>query len=186
MAITTHRLTYEDLELIPQEREGDRHELIDGELIVSPSPAPVHQIIVKNLTVQLALHIDPRFLGTLMPSPIDVKFSPDNVLIPDLVFIARDRPDAIGDKAVLSAPDLIIEILSPGSRRRDLGAKRALYARFGVAEYWIVDPAARSVRVLSLTAGRYEEIPIGDDRMVHSRVLPELALRTEQIFVGVF
>jgi Uma2 family endonuclease len=182
MATTTKRLTYDDLWTIPQERPGDRHELIDGELIVSPSPVPVHQIIVKNLTVQLALHIDARNLGTLIPSPIDVKFSSDNVLIPDLIFISGDRPDAIGEKAVLSAPDLVVEILSPGTRRRDLTVKQSLYARFGVPEYWIVDPDAKAVTVLTLIDGRFEPVPLTEDGAIRSLVLPDLALTMAQVF----
>jgi Uma2 family endonuclease len=185
MAITTRRLTYDDLERIPQEREGDRHELIDGELVASPSSVPVHQIIVRNLTIQLGLHIESGNLGTLIPSPIDVKFSPHNVLNPDLIVIAGNRPDAIGEKAILAAPDLVVEILSPGTRRRDLNAKREIYARFRVREYWIVDPNARSVRALTLTGDRYVEIPVGADSTIRSVVLPGLELALEAVFRGV-
>lgn len=184
MATTFKRLTYDDLESIPQERPGDRHELIDGELIVSPSPVPVHQIIVRNLTIRLGLHVETGNLGTLIPSPIDVKFSPDNVLIPDLIFIAGDRPDAVGEKAILAAPDLVVEILSPGTRRRDLGVKRALYARFRVPEYWIVDPGARIVTGLTIAEGGYEQVPVGEGGMIESRVLPGLKLSLEQVFAG--
>jgi Uma2 family endonuclease len=184
MAIAARRLTYDDLEHIPQEREGDRHELIDGELVVSPSPVPVHQIISTNLVLQLGGHIAAGDLGTLIAAPIDVKFAPDNVLIPDLIFIAGDKPDAIGEKAVLAAPDLVVEILSPGTRRRDLSVKRALYARFRVREYWIVDPGARSVTVLALAGDRYEEVPALDNGTIRSRVLPDLVLAPAAAFKG--
>jgi Uma2 family endonuclease len=162
MALTTKRLTIEDLELIPQEQEGDRHELIDGELFVTPSPVPVHQIIVRNLIVRLGLHVETGNLGTLIPSPIDVKLSPDNVLVPDLIFIAGDRPDAVGEKAILAAPDLVVEILSPGTRRRDLHVKRALYARFKVPEYRVVDPDTRMITVLMMAEDGYERAPVGE------------------------
>jgi Uma2 family endonuclease len=185
MAITARRLTYDDLELIPQEREGDRHELIDGELIVSPSPVPVHQIIVRNLTLRLGLHVEAGDLGTLIPSPIDVKLSPDNVLIPDLIFISGNRPDAIGKKAILMAPDLVVEILSPGTRKRDLTVKRSLYARFGVQEYWIVDPDEETVSVLALNEGRYDVVPPGEHGAIVSRVLPRFVLGLDEVFAGV-
>jgi Uma2 family endonuclease len=185
MSTTARGLTYADLETIPQEREGDRHELIDGELIVTPSPMPRHQIIVKNLTYRLEQHIDAGDLGTLIPAPIDVWLSPHDLLVPDLIFISRQRQQLIGAKAVRAAPDLVIEILSPGTRRRDLTSKRALYARFGVQEYWIVDPEARTVTVLTLTDKGYETVPAGKEGAIQSRVFPNLALTPEAVFKGV-
>lgn len=184
MATTVKRLTYDDLKLIPQDREGDRHELFDGELAVSPSPAPKHQIIAKNLVFRLEQHIEAGDLGTLIPAPIDVLFDDDTVLIPDVIFIAREQVDAIGDKAIEVAPDLVIEILSPGTRRRDLNAKRAIYARFRVREYWIVDPEARTITVLTLAGERYQALPPGDDGMIRSQVLLELTLAPEAVFKG--
>ena len=98
-------------------------------------------------------------LGLVLDAPIDVRLTPDNVLIPDVMFIARDRLHIIGPKAIDAPPDLVVEILSPGTRQRDLATKRTLYARFGVQEYWIVDPDARSVTVLTLAGDHYEEVP---------------------------
>ena len=182
---TTTRLTYHDLESIPQEREGDRHELIDGELVVTPSPAPRHQVIAKNLIFRLELHIDERELGTLIPAPTDVVLAPGDVLIPDIIFVRHTERDAIGDKAIMSAPSLVIEILSPGTRRRDLNAKRMLYACYRVSEYLVVDPDARSVTVLTLAGDHYEEIPHNADGTVRSLVLPDLNLSLEAVFKGI-
>src|SRR3954469_10388855 len=185
MATTVKRLTYLDLDVIPEEHKGDRHELIDGELVVTPSPVPEHQVIVKNLVFRLEQHIDDKDLGTLIPAPIDVVLAPGDVLIPDIIFVRREDSDAIGDKAIMSPPSLVIEILSPGTRRRDLNVKMALYAGYRVPEYWVVDPDVRSVTVLTLAGDKYEEIPHNADNTVRSLVLPDLSLTLEAVFKGV-
>ena len=184
MAITSRNLTYDDLDTIPQEREGDRHELIDGELVVTPSPIPRHQIVLTNLVYRLESHNDAEDLGVLLPAATDIRLAPGTVLIPDLCFILKHRLDVIGPKAVLGPPDLVVEILSPGTRRRDLTVKRALYAVFGVPEYWVVDPEERTVTVLALTGDRYESVPVGEDGMIRSRVLPGLTVGLPAVFKG--
>jgi Uma2 family endonuclease len=185
MASTTTRLAYDDLELIPQAQEGDRHELIDGELIVTPSPIPTHQIVSLNLVRQLDQHINATGLGRLLYAPVDIRFTPDNVLIPDIVFIARDRLHIIGPKAIDAPPELVVEILSPGTRQRDLATKRDLYARFGVREYWIVDPEPRTLVVLGLVSDRYAPISAAEDGTIRSRVLPDLELAPATVFEGI-
>lgn len=185
MATTARRLTFEDLELIPEEHEGDRHELIDGGLVVTPSPIPVHQIISANIEYALMRHVRERGLGIVLYAPIDIRFTPENVLVPDIIFIAQNRLHIIGPKTIDAAPDLVVEILSSGTRRRDLDSKRALYARFGVQEYWIVDPDARSLSVLALASDKFEPIPPGDDGAIASRVLPGLTLALNDVFAGV-
>jgi Uma2 family endonuclease len=182
---TATRLTYDDLEAIPQERPGDRHELIDGELVVTPSPIPKHQIVSGNIEYALQSHVRENDLGQMLHAPTDVRLTPDNVLIPDIMFISRDRLHVIGPKTIDAPPDLVVEILSPGTCRRDLATKRTLYARFGVQEYWIVDPETRSVTVLALTAHRYEEIPADADGTIRSGVLPDLSLAPEAVSKGV-
>ncbi len=182
MATTVRRFTYDDLESIPQAREGDRHEIVDGELVVTPSPIPSHQFISSNIVFALSQHVRTSNLGKVVHAPIDIRFTPDNVLIPDIIFIARDRRHVIGPRAVDAPPDLVIEILSPGTRRRDLTVKRDLYAQFGVREYWIVDPAARTVEVLERIGNGFKPVPLLDDATIQSRVLPELRLTLEMVF----
>ena len=184
MAIVT-RLTYDDLESIPEEHPGDRHEIINGELVVTPSPAPMHQIVSRALFRLLDRHVAAGDLGEVLFAPVDIRLTPDNVLIPDIIYIARDRLHVIGSKTVDAPPDLVVEIFSPGTRRRDLDTKRALYARFGVQEYWIVDPDAETVTVLVLAGDRYESVPPGDDGTIASRVLPGLTLALTDVFAGV-
>jgi Uma2 family endonuclease len=182
---TTTRLTYHDLESIPQEREGDHHELIDGELVVTPAPMPKHQIVSANIVYALQGHVREHDLGLVLYAPTDVRLTPDNVLIPDILFITRDRLHIIGPKAIDAPPDLVVEILSPGTRQRDLSTKRALYARFGVQEYWIIDPEMRSVSVLGLVGDQYVPIPLAEDVAIDSRVLPDLKFTIADVFKGV-
>lgn len=181
MATTIKHLTYDDLEAIPQEREGDRHEIINGELVVSASPEWDHQSISDNIVFALNLAVRTAKLGKIVAAPIDVRLAPDTVLVPDLIFISRERLAIGGPRIVDGAPDLVVEILSLGTRRRDLTVKRDLYARFGVQEYWIVDPANRSPTVLGLAGDRYEPIPPAADGTRQSRVLPGLALTLDAV-----
>ena len=102
-------------------------------------------------------------------------------MIPDIIFIARERTHVVGTKAVDAPPDLVIEILSPGTRRRDLTVKRDLYAQFGVREYWIVDPEARTVEVLERVGNSFKPVPLDEDT-IQSRVLPDLRLTLEMVF----
>jgi Uma2 family endonuclease len=176
MALTTRKLTYDDLEAIPQEREGDRHELIDGELVVTPVPLIKHQIVSMNIISALDRFVRDGGLGRVLHPPTGVRLTPDNLLIPDIVFVAQARLHVIGPKTIDAPPDLVVEILSPGTRRRDLETKRALYARFGVQEYWIVDPDAETVTVLALAGDRYEPVAPRDDGAIASRVLPGFTL----------
>ena len=185
MATTARRLTFEDLELIPEEHEGDRHELIDGELVVTPVPVTMHQIISMNIVRAVDRHVVAEGLGMVFHPPTGVRLTPDNLLIPDVIFVARDRLHVIGPNSIDAAPDLVVEILSPGTRQRDLTTKRNLYARFGVQEYWIVDPDARTVTVFTLNGDKYETVPLTDDGKIQSRVLPGLSLSLTEVFMGI-
>jgi Uma2 family endonuclease len=139
--------TYGNLAALP----GDhlRHELIDGEHVVTPSPLISHQVILWNLVEVLGPYLRASPIGTALAGPVDVKFSPFTVLVPDLVYFTAERfARVVNDRCATAAPDLVVEILSPGTRRRDKGRKRAVYDREGVGEYWIVDPESRSITAL--------------------------------------
>jgi Uma2 family endonuclease len=139
--------TYRDLVALPEDQL--RHELIDGEHIVSPSPNTAHQTISINLLRVLLTHLDQLGSGQVFHGPFDVKLSLFTVLVPDLVYFTAERfARVVNEKHATAAPDLVVEILSPGTRRRDKGRKRAVYDREGVREYWIVDPETRSITVL--------------------------------------
>jgi Uma2 family endonuclease len=145
MAGQATKLTYEDLTHLPA--DGKRHEIIDGEHYVTPSPATRHQAIARNLTGLLFSFLRGRHVGTIFHAPYDVVLSPHDVVEPDLLFVSAARLAILTEANAQGAPDLVVEILSPGSRRRDEIVKRDLYERSGVTEYWIVDPEAETVKV---------------------------------------
>lgn len=116
-------------------------------------------------------------------APIDVVFAPKLVAVPNFVFVARDRLRIVGPKAIEGAPDPIVEILSPSTKRRDLRAKRALYERFGVREYWILDPKSRTATVDVLTGDRYEPLLLADG-VIRSTVIPGLKVAVAALFRG--
>ena len=170
MATTTPRLTYDDLESIPQEREGDRHEVIDGELVVTPSPIPVHQIISLNLVRHLDQRINANGLGRLLYAPVDIRSHRRMCSFP-ISSLSRGTGCTLSAPK-RSAPPICGRDPLSGTRQRDLTTKRDLFARFGVQEYWIVDPGARTVAVLSLVGKRYEPVPLEEGGTIVSRVLP--------------
>lgn len=149
---------------------------------MTPSPTPVHQLVSINIEYALVHHTRESNLGTVLHAPTDLHLAPDNVLVPDIIFVRHDRLHIIGPRAIDAAPDLVVEILSPGTRRRDLDVKRELYARFRVPEYWIVDPKARTVTVLTLAGDHYDPVPVSATGKIHSRVLPELELTLAVVF----
>jgi Uma2 family endonuclease len=140
------RLTYDDFLLFPD--DGLRHEIIDGEHYVTPSLNTRHQLLVGRLyfEIETFLRAHPG-TGQVFVAPFDVLFTKWDVVEPDLLFIAADQNGILTDKNVQGAPALVIEILSPGTRKTDEHAKRVLFDRGGVREYWMVDPDTAAVRV---------------------------------------
>lgn len=184
MATTTatKRWTYADLDELPEAENGDRYEIIDGELVVTPSAIPLHQLVDYRLTRWFGDHVERGRLGQIFFAPVDVRLG-DQTLIPDLLFIRRDRLHIVGAKAIEGAPDLVVEILSPSTKRRDRGRKAEIYAQFGVREYWIVDPQARSVTVFALRGDRYEPLP-QPGGVARSEVLAGLTIDVAALFAA--
>jgi Uma2 family endonuclease len=130
-------------------------ELWDGELLMSPAPSFFHQQIVDRFHDFLKAWVRQHQLGATAIAPIDMVLSPSRATQPDVVFISKARSDIIADR-IMGAADLVAEVLSPESRRRDRIDKRDLYEQHGVREYWLIDPEARTVEVLNLKAGAYQ------------------------------
>src|SRR5436305_9026054 len=131
------KLTYDDYVLIPD--DGKRHEILDGEHYVSPSPSLGHQRLVARLFRWLDGFVHPRELGEVLFAPLDVLLSWKDVVQPDLLFISRERAEISTEKNVQGAPDLVIEVLSKSTWNLDQDVKLQRYERFGVREYWLVD-----------------------------------------------
>jgi Uma2 family endonuclease len=172
-------LTYKDLLVYDDDL---RRELIDGELFVMPSPRLDHQEIVGRLHLLLAPLVRSNQLGRLYLGPSDVVFDPSNVCIPDLVFVTSKRLEILTPANIQGPPDLVIEVLSDA--RHDRVRKRAIYERYRVAEYWIVDPTSDWVEVYRLTdAGRYgKPLILQPGETLSSPVLPGLALNVSELF----
>lgn len=138
-------MTYEDYVLLPN--DGRRYEILDGELYVNPAPVPRHQRIVRIIVSHLDRYFEQTGSGEVFVSPIDVVFANDSVTQPDVIAIKSERRSIIGEKNIQGAPNLVVEVLSEGTRQMDEIVKRKLYERFGVDEYWIVDPERELVKI---------------------------------------
>lgn len=175
------RITYAEYKQLPE--DGKRYEVIDGELHVTPSPSWVHQRISYWITRLVGSWIDDRGLGVLQAAPLDVIMASELIVQPDHIFIRKARIRQLVDRSVHGAPDLVVEILSPSTAGRDQIIKRAVYAREGIQEYWIVDPEARAVKVLTLEEGHYFEAgSVTGDRALPSRVLEGLPVHACDLF----
>jgi len=146
------KYTYEDYLKTPAD---ERHELIEGELLMTPSPATKHQRISRKFEFILEKYVTENDLGEIFDAPYDVHLDNENVVQPDILFVSKERASIIGEKNIQGAPDLLIEILSEGTAYLDLVRKKKLYARFGVKEYWIADPGEETVDVYTLKDGLY-------------------------------
>ena len=177
------KFTYEDFLLFPD--DGRRHELIDGEHYVSPSPVTKHQRVLMKLLGCLIPFVNARHEGHLFCAPMDVVLSDGDVVEPDLLYISAGRESIITQKNIQGAPDLVIEILSEGSRKRDEIVKRKLYERHGVLEYWIVDPDLETVKVYQPVEGRYArtaELSGEGTSVLTSARFPGLEIPLSEIF----
>lgn len=172
-------LTYDDLVAMPE--DGHRYELISGEIVMSPAPKTVHQRIVRRLVLAIENLNTAGAVGETFFAPLDVKLSNHNVVQPDLIFVAADRAHIVGEDFVDGAPDFVVEVLSPSNREDDLVRKAAIYADFGVAEYWVVDPDGKRVIVNRLDSGRYQRTSFesGD---AQSTVIPGLTVTLSALF----
>ena len=176
--------TYEEFMSLP---EGGpfRYEIIDGELCMTPSPAPRHQHISMNLSGIAWDFLRSNPLGEIFAAPCDVVFStdPPQVVEPDLLYVSKKHAAIIGEKNIRGVPDLTIEILSPSTLINDLRLKHSLYERFGVPEFWTVDPESQTVRVFLLLDGHYQApLEYGKGDCLESPLLPGLSIPLSKIF----
>lgn len=179
---TSTKLTYEDYLVLPN--DGRRHEILDGEHYVNPAPAPKHQIVSMNLSGALWQYATREKAGLVIPAPCDVILGPDDVLQPDIIFVRSQRTDIITHRGIERAPDLVVEILSPSpaARKFDETVKLKRYDRFGIAEYWIVNPDLAWIKVYRRTdpgLTLVDQIVAG---AITSPLLPGFSLALEDIF----
>ncbi|HEV8611852.1 MAG TPA: Uma2 family endonuclease [Thermoanaerobaculia bacterium] len=174
------RYTYDDYARLPDER---RYEVIDGELYLTPAPTPYHQIVSRRIERLLEDHVEKAKLGIVIQAPCDVVLSQFDVLQPDIFFISTGRLAVIGEKYISDAPDLVVEVLSPGTRRRDRVLKAKRYAHFGVREMWIADPQKKTIEVFVNTdVGFRREGVYSADDVLRSPLLPGLEVPLARVF----
>ena len=178
------KLTYDDFVLFPD--DGLRHELIDGEHYVTPSPNTKHQKIVITLAARIFNWVEEHRAGKVFVAPFDVVFTEFDVVEPDVLYMSNERADEIlTDANVRGVPELVVEIGSPSTRRRDETVKRLLYERAGVSEYWVVDPELDIVRVYHRDGERFArpaELSAEAGDVLTTTLLPGLALQLVDIF----
>ena len=182
MIRTDIRFTADDYKTLPE--TGPRYQLLDGDLIhMSPAPSIPHQEAVGFLFSRLlTCAVDGR-LGRVIASPVDVHLSEHDVVQPDILFVSKERDDRIVHDGVHGAPDLIVEVLSPSTRDLDLGAKRILYARHGVIEYWVMDLDDQSLSIYRLDEDvTTPKLRLERDATLTSDVVPGFTLPLEELF----
>ena len=179
MSSIEHLITVADLDKYPDD-DGKRYELIEGELYVSEGGDISHQLVLLNLTVSLADYVRTHPIGKTVPGPGAV-FSNFDAVIPDLVFVSNERwSQIVANDRFNAAPDIVIEVLSPGAenRRRDLVAKRQLYRKYGVQEYWVVDQENQSV--LNYRYHKTDEVTFNSSDALKSDLLPGFEITIEE------
>jgi Uma2 family endonuclease len=168
------KVTWQDLLQFPE--DGKRYEIIGGELFVSAAPTKRHQTLLKRLFNVFFVGLELSGWGRVYFAPVDVKFSDEDVVEPDLIAIREDRMHIYADNPVTEAPDIVLEVISPTSIRHDEVRKANLYAANGVPEYWIASSFRPSLRLLALRDGVYVEVDPEPDGRLRSTVAPNLIL----------
>lgn len=175
------RWTYADYAALPA--DSQRYEIVDGVLYMTPAPSIAHQGAGKWLTYYLTAHVEVAGRGLVFSAPIDVELGPRDVVQPDVIVVLNERRGIVRPDRIVGAPSLVIEILSPGTAGYDRRDKQDAYARAGVPEYWLADPAAQTIEVLLLEEGRYRTAGVfRRQAQLPSVVAPDLPVRVAQFF----
>jgi Uma2 family endonuclease len=173
--------TYTTYAAIPN--DGKRYEVIEGVLYLMASPNVKHQSVTQRILFYMMTHFEFKGLGRVFISPIDVELAPKYVVQPDLVVILNKNKKIIQRKKLKGSPDLLVEVASPSTGGYDRTTKRTAYAKYGIKEFWLVNPKDETVEVLVLEKGNYvsKGTFAGKDG-VTSTIVPEFPVRVEQFF----
>lgn len=164
-------LTYEDYARLTPPDSGN-YELRNGKIEFMPSPIPTHQAISMRVSAFLGMHVLTHHLGKLFAAPMDTKLTEHDTFQPDLLFVSNERLGIIGDKKIEGAPDLVVEILSPGNTAKEMSYKRHVYESTGVREYWCIEPEKQAL-------SQYERV--GDELRWQRTLTPEDRLRSSVV-----
>jgi Uma2 family endonuclease len=158
-------------------------QVIEGDLVMSPSPNTTHQTIIGRIYLAIANFLEKNPLGEVFVSPLDVFLGDTNVYQPDVLFVSNRRRSIIAEKGIEGAPDLVVEALSPATAHFDRGSKRKVYARYGVREFWLVDPDTRTIQVYLLEKNAEKlAATYGEKAVFESALLPGLKFKAAGIF----
>ncbi len=162
--------------------DGNLYEVLDGELIMAAAPILRHQKILFRIAKEIDTFVVAKKLGEIYVAPVDVVIG-DDVVEPDIIFVSKERKSILKDERIVGAPDLVVEVLSLSTSARDLRYKWDLYARSGVREYWVVNPEAETVEVLTLVNDLYQRHTLGEkDGTATSKVLEGLSVTMKNVF----
>jgi Uma2 family endonuclease len=180
---TAYKMTAAEFFSLP---EGPPYfQLIDGDLYLSPSPRRFHQKLVVRLVGLLHSYLERHPIGEIYVAPSDVVFTEDTILNPDIYFVSRERAGILTEQGAEGAPDLVVEVLSPGTATLDLGRKREVYAESGVREMWVVSPKTRGVEVYRFAENASEPAAILiEGGTLASALFPDLAVRISDLFAA--
>jgi Uma2 family endonuclease len=183
--VASVKFTYDDLANLPADRE--RHEIIDGRHHVTPSPNTKHQAISANLSAILWHYLRRNPIGAVFSAPFDVVLSDINIVQPDVLYVSRERADLLTDQHLRGAPDLVIEIVSTGTRRTDEITKRKLYEEHGVLEYWVLDPELEAIKIYRRhdhAFVRVAELSVEGPDVLTTPSLPGFSVTIAEIFAS--
>jgi Uma2 family endonuclease len=181
MTTQTKLITYDDYQTLPD--DGQRYEIIEGELLMSPAPKTIHQRISRNLLIYLSNYINQHDIGEIFYAPCDVVLSMTDVVQPDLLFVGKERSHIITENNIIEAPDLVIEILSESTETIDHTRKKSLYEKHGVKEYWIINPSEKAIEQFVLRDKSFEIVGSwGRSQKLVSPVMEGLSLPIDNIF----
>ncbi|MGH9448436.1 MAG: Uma2 family endonuclease [Terriglobia bacterium] len=175
------RLTYQDLTAIPD--DGKRHEIINGEHLVTAAPLKRHQLAVQNLSFALDSFVRAAHLGRVFGCPVDVVLSDYDVVEPDVIVVLKGRLSQHNERNFQGAPDIVVEVLSQSTAMRDRGDKLKLYAKHGVEEYWIVDADAQSIDAYCFHKDDPGPRTLRPADALTSCLLPGFEIRVAAIFI---
>ena len=181
MSITgaTPEWTYAEYARLPD--DGNRYEVIDGEVCVTPAPGPPHQRVAAELFVRLREYVRDHSLGEMLWD-VDLLFVSGQFLRPDMLFVPADSAAGVSDRGMEVTPGLVVEVLSPHSKRIDRIKKPPRYRDFAVPEYWVVDPEARAIERYRLAADAAPEICRGILAWQPDPSTPALELDVARVF----
>lgn len=180
--VLTQKYTYADYRELDVD-DNLLYELLNGDLVKKSAPSPQHQRTVRKLTRQMENFIEGKSLGEVFFAPIDVFLDDYNVPQPDLIFISEAKKGIITQDGIMGVPDLVVEVISPSSWRRDRFEKMKLYKKYEVPEFWLIDPQNKSIEVFTYADNDFDVFSLGvETDEVQSKILEGFTIKVKTIF----